>query len=213
MSTRDEAVRRIQRDLGFLPPAVLRDEIIDALKEAQRELEKSATLPWFLLSETGTATTGALEERLPHPPGFLREFEPGSLWRYDAAAVGDPWIELGKGDYDTLVAKYPIPGVPVAYASVGGYFMLKPTPDAQYIIKVKVYLRDAVLDVNIENKWLGNMDWLLVGRAGMKVARAQRNADALAGFKEMVEVGQAALLIDEIERETVNRKMVIGGED
>ena len=134
--TRDEAVTRIQRTLGFTTANTT--EIRDALQDSQVELERSAELPWFLLSEVASISTVKDEERILLPTDFLREWEDDALWYFNGTADldADKWVPLTKDDIQFLRGHRPSTGPPPeAYAIDGLYFRIFPTPDAVYTLK------------------------------------------------------------------------------
>jgi len=212
--TRDEAIIRIRRYLGFRTD--LQTEIIDALRDAQVELEEAEFLPWFLLVEVASISTTADEERVPVPSDFIRESEETALWYYDAAADADArWVELKKADIDTLRNVYQDEtGVPKAYALDQLYFRIKPTPDAVYTLKLGSYFaQDTVLSTNVENNWLKHVPNLMIGKAGMLVAAPVRDANAYGQFQKMESEGMATLIKQNTAREMANRRLTMGGED
>lgn len=183
---RDDAVALIRtRCSNRATDVLLEQTIVAELKMAQTELESALVLPWFLLTEIETAETIAHDERLKIPSDFIREpEEETSLWYYKVSDEGDPWKELDKDAYDKLKVKYSAQeGEPKAYALVGSYFRLKPTPDAIYPIKMIYYGRDVPLATNIENKWMKQCPDLMIAKAGLIIAsQIVKDADAATGF-------------------------------
>lgn len=159
------------------------DTRIDAeLDMAQYELEQFGIFtPWFLLSETATYTTAASEPRVPIPTDMLQEYEEGALFY-----AGLP---LTKHDQDYLAGRFEgaDPGVPQAYALVGDYFVLYPTPDDAYELSMKYYQKDTVpsaVATGSENQWLKYAaDWLLA-KTGAAIARFIKDAEAQKLFAE-----------------------------
>lgn len=210
---RDVARARIQQTLGFRSDK--ETEIIAALQDAQVMLERGATLPWFLQSEVASISTEDGEERVPIPTDFLREWEDDPLWYFIAGTSGDDdtWTELAKDDLAFLRAKYPGEGAPVAYALDVKYFRIFPTPDAVYTLKTIYYKKDAVLTTNIENQWLANFPYLVIGEAGQLLAAGLRDADALAIFRQWTSEGRARMLVENEARIHASHGYVMGGQN
>jgi len=205
---RDTMVARIQEKLGFR--TTLGPNIIAALQDEQDELERGATLPWFLLNEDQTFTITppnpvvATPLEVSLPAGFICESDPedGNL-RYQQTVPG-PQIFLEKLDYteaeqfffaqrkvfwDGLAESIsssttvPSPGVPKSYVLRKNTVRIYPGPDKVYNLKWSFYAHDDRLDQNnISNDWSTNFPWLLIGRAGMKMAMSTRDKDAASAF-------------------------------
>lgn len=210
--TRDEAVSRIQRRLGFRGATFKTDDIIDEMIMAQEELEEELikSPPWFLLTEMAEAATTANEERIPLPTNFIAEYEHGFLYRYDAALT-DPWVELTKGFYGGLKAEHVTAGEPVSYAIVGTYFTLHPTPDAAYILKMRYYKRDTTLTTGSEdeeNQWLKWAGRVLMHKAGMNMAEAMKDRATEQYFENHFAVAYKSMLNETQARKIRNMSLV-----
>lgn len=212
--TRDEAVSRIRNYLGF-NTRLDSNVIIDALKDAQEQLEHAAELPWFLLTEVSSIPTVAGESRTELPSDFLREYEEEALYRYDSS-TGE-WVVIEKRDIDTLRTSYVDIsdgwGVPKFYALDNRYFRLYPIPDDAYTLKLVYYAKDTALDSNIENDWLKHAPLLLIGTAGVLVASMLRDDRAVKTFTDMATMAFSQLQSDSVAREVANRRYIMGGED
>lgn len=209
---RAAAVTRIQRVLGF--HTGLSTEIIDALQDAQQELEFEPELPWFLLTDVTELSTTKDEEKLATPTGFIREWEDDALFYFDSAAADeDKYTPLNKDDVQFLRGDLPGSGTPKKYALVDSNFFIFPTPDAVYKIRLVYYKEDTVLSSNVENGWLKNMPTLMVGVAGLKVASPARDKDAFAEFQRLEARGRALLVTQNNARFHENRSYIMGGID
>lgn len=208
--TRDEAVSIIQQQLGFRTD--LNSEIVTNLKLAQTMLEAGPNRPWFLVTEQQSIVTEIGEQRLVVPSDMLVELDSARLV-YVPDDSGEVSVDLKKEDYDQLAYDFreEEAGPPVAYALLGDYFRLFPTPDAAYTIKIIVYGKDEVLDSNIENGWLKWVPYALIGKAGAQIATAARDATALAAFREWEREGRLALAGMDVARDTANRVLQMGG--
>lgn len=210
---RDAAVTRIQRIIGFRSDRSL--EIIDALQDAQVVLERSATLPWFLLTEVSSIATVNGEERVPYPTDFLREWEDDAIWYFNGAAPADEdkWTELAKDDLDELRNNLPGEGAPEAYATDGLYVRVFPTPDDVYTLKQIYYKKDQVLSSDIENLWLENFPFLMIGKAGSLLPPAFVGLEAGARFSLFEQQGLAQLFVENEARKHAGRRYIMGGPD
>ena len=172
----------IKMRLGNRTDADIDTRITAELDAAQYELERFGTFtPWFLLSETASYSTVALESRVPIPADMLQEYEEGALFYDD--------LPLVKHDQDYLAERFKdaLPGAPRAYALSGDYFVLYPVPDDIYTLSMKYYQEEPVpssLAASGENAWLRNAaDWLLA-KTGMNVARFIKDPEALQMFTQ-----------------------------
>ena len=211
---RDTAVGRIQARLTFRTDRNL--EIIDALQDAQDELEGGKFLPWFLESDyLEFDSTIANEERVPLPENFLREVEGDALWYYrpDATDAADVWKALTKGFIQFLRVDLPGVGPPQAYGLDAEYFLIFPTPDDAYRLRMKAYVKDLALTSNIENNWLKHAHDLMIGLAGIKIAMSFRDKEALKFFAAMEITGRNRLEGWDQAREAANFRYVMGGVD
>lgn len=206
--TRDEAVALVKQGLGF--KTAMDSAIITTMKACQTNLELGPTKPWFLLSEDATYTTVAGERRIPLPPDFLEEYEEGAI--YYAPTDGDE-IPLTKDISEQLRSVYASTssGTPEAYALVGNYFQLYPTPDDAYLLRMKYYQRATILNSNLENEWLKWAPNILIGQAGSQIAAGIRDWKAKETFDSMAQ-GALLLLQNQNEaRKHANLDMQIGG--
>lgn len=207
---RDEAVLRIQRNLGFRKD--LDAVIIDALQDSQEELEREPFLPWFLREDdfTSLATTADVE-KVALPAGFLREVEDDGLYYYDTTEA--TYTSLGKEDIEFLRRVLPGTGAPQAYWLSKDSIFIFPTPDAIYTLRLIYYKADTKLATNVENAWLKHAFDLVIGVAGQKVAAPIRDANAFNIFKEMEAKARARMLADSEAREHEHRRYIMGGVD
>lgn len=213
---RAAAVAQIQRLLGMRSD--LETEIIQALQDAQVDLESEPELPWFLVSEVSSTTTTPAESRVPLPTDFIREApeeEGGGLFLYDSTADEDEqWTPLEKVSLNVIRQAYQsTDGEPEVYALDDEYFRLAPIPDDTYTLKMVFYQKDDILDTNIENKWLAKASELIIGIAGRKVAEAVRDAGALQTFANMEVRGRKRLEDFAVARQEEGRTRQMGGKD
>lgn len=210
--TRDEARALIQQTLVWRTDKA--DEIVTALKNAQTKLERGAELPWFLLTEVSSISTTSGEERIELPSDFIREAEEHALYYYDGSADdADKWRPLVKDGMEFLRSEYPGSGAPQAYAQVGTYDRIFPTPDDTYTLK-RIYFKAAtVLSTNVENDWLKYYPFLIIGEAGRMISPSFRDKDGKATFDEWMAEGRATMIVDNEARMHTGRRYVMGGRD
>lgn len=211
--TRDEAVGQIQQILGFRTD--LTTEIQNALIFQQNELEHEPQLPFFLLSEVLDLTCTAHTERMDPPTGFLREWEEDGLYVLEPGTDPVAWRKLDKDEPKYLREATQGDGeaMPVAYAFDDTSFMLFPTPDTIYTFRQIYYKSEPVLSSNITNKWLTNLPYLLIGRAGAILAGSARDQVALQIFTSFIQSETAKLNAWTTDRETAGKRLVVGGPD
>jgi len=198
--TRDEAVARIQRGLGFRPD--LATEIAATLVEKQRELERGRTLPIFLLRESQSLTLNANESTVDLPSDFLRR---ASRIKYTISGNYRPtfisWkdYEDGLDAYETLVPRGP--QIAILRASTIDFVT---TANQAYSLTWDYYKKaDELTSGTSTNEWLSD-DWLptlLIGEAGMVIARDLRDKEAMAIFSQMAKEARDALFRDTILQE------------
>lgn len=207
---RDEAVSIIQQQLGFRSD--LSTEIITNLKLAQTMLEAGPTRPWFLVTEQQFISLTVGEQRVLPPVEMLTEIDSARLVYVPSSSAADP-VDLVKEEYDQLAEDFKdvANGPPEAYALLGDYFRIFPTPDSNYTIKIIIYGQDAVLSSNIENGWLKWVPYALIGKAGAQIATAIRDTTALATFRGWEQEGRLALHGMDVARDTANRVLQVGG--
>jgi hypothetical protein len=209
---RDTAVARIQEKLGFRSDLVT--NIQNALQDAQDELERGQSLPWFLLQEdqafnlVAPVPAVATPLQVALPSGFIKEADDqdGNL-RYQQQTPG-PQVFLKKMDYKEAeiyffsrrLAWYDqnieiiqsedtnfTAGTPIAYVLRESTARFYPGPDQNYSLLWTYYAHDAAVNgVNVTNQWLTFAPWLLIGRAGMLISQSLRDPDALAVFTSIV---------------------------
>lgn len=209
---RDDAVALIQRTCGYRSDQAA--NIISAMKLAQTQLELDSEKPWFLVSETLTRNMQIGEQRVLVPVDMLIEYDDASLnYVYEDDDGNTRKRELKKDELDVLQENYKCsaPGTPRAYALRGQYFIVFPTPDAEYTLEIVDYEQDDDLSSNVENKWLKYVPLLLIGKAGQYLAPGLRDPGALATFKDWEMQGKTALVRMNNERELSNRELQIGG--
>lgn len=197
---RDTAVARIKRGLAFRSD--LDNEIVDALKEAQRKREVGLTPPWFLLKEDQPLSIVSLNPNVTIPVDFWRtgegekikltvpgETKPTFIPRYDLDKAIALFGDVGNG----------VPGK--AYVLRTSTLRFFPTPDTSYTATWSYYQHDQILSTNIENLWLKYAPDLLIGDAGSIIAADLRDKDAVSIFNALQTTGLREAFQETIQRE------------
>lgn len=173
--------------------------------------QTGAFTPWFLESELSQTLVAAGEERVPLPSDFLGEVEDQHLWMYVASETAAPFTELHKSSYDRLIVKYPILGRPSEYALTGNYFLLRPVPSVDYVLKMRYYAKDAPLTSNIENQWLKYAGDLVIAETSAIIAGNYIQNPAMAErFKGDAAQARTRLYTKHEARKHVNRTYGMG---
>lgn len=178
---RDKAISIIARRLGNRTD--LDADILDEMQLVQESLEHGDKLPFFLLSEMASTSTTADEERVVLPGDFLKEYEEGALWYYDASAA-EQWTPLTRAAMEELKGAELGTGEPQYYALADNYIRLAPIPDAVYSLKMLYYAEDTVLDTDIENNWLKYAPEWIIAETGARVATYIQNDKLVQRFMQ-----------------------------
>lgn len=211
---RDIAVARVKQMLGFKKN--LDAEIVQAMIEQQQDLERSSELPFFLRKKYSAFVTAVGTQSVSAPADFIRE------WDDDVLAIiatdgTTSWVqELKKDDDNYLRLRWPVTdgnGLPVSYSRLDKTFYFYPTPDKIYTLDGSYYAKDQDLSTNIENKWLRDLPFILVARAGLFLAAGLHDDKALASFGALNDIMTAKLHIMTVADDAAGAKPVIGGED
>jgi hypothetical protein len=227
-----EIKRYIKRHMGFYEKKDA--DLVEEIIAAQRSLEAGVQLvsrvgemprvfkPWFLISEVQTALTIIDEDRVPLPAavankheGFLSENEDAALWVVPPDAISTtPWTELIKEDFDYIQRTWAGPGIPKAYAALGGYFRLRHIPDQEYTLKIITHNADlTVTNDSGQNQWMKYAPLLLAAKAGQSMSMAVRDSQAVADFSRTRDLEAASLFTTTEARLHENKRIVMGGED
>lgn len=211
---RDVAVARVKQLLAF--KTNLDAEIVQAMVEQQQDLERNSELPSFLRKKYTAFATAVGIQTVSAPADFIREWD-NDVISITATDGTTSWIqELRKDDDNTLRLRWPVTdgtNLPMGYSRLDKTFYFYPTPDKIYTLEGSYYAKDQVLATNIENAWLRELPFLLIARAGLMLAAALRDKDALGLFAEMNSDQTAKLHVTTTADDQAGAKPVIGGED
>jgi len=181
------------------------DFIVDALQEAQRDLEAGHTLPRFLVKEDQTLALNAGTHTVALPADFIRE-DDDALPHFTQAP--DSRVNFIERKYYTdalkanLVTPSQVTTFPKVYVIRQSVIDFITTADKNYTILWNYYAKDQILSSNIQNLWLLNAPEWLLGEAGMRLAMDKRDwkagigqgQDAVTLFQQIRDAGQRAAL-------------------
>lgn len=235
---RDSAVSRIATKVGFRSD--LTTNIQNALQDAQDELERKSSLPWFLIQEnqpfvvnpTIPATATPIE--IPLPSGFIKEtdWQDGNLRYQLSPAPPGPTVFLEKMDLlkaenyffgrqtirwnvnieiiETMDTQF-TPGAPYVYVLRRNTVRIYPGPDKVYNLMWDYYAHDvSLVGANLTNQWLTFAPWLLIAMAGILIASDLRDSEAISYFQGLEQRAQQSFLAEQIEREIAGRSFAMG---
>lgn len=207
---RSLAVARIQQGLGFRSDRAT--EIITALQEEQRDLERGKTLPKFLLLEDQALTLAATANAVALPATFLRRSNIliSYISPYSTRPRFIPWRDYGAAARDYGAFN---PGGPAAVSIRKSTLWFEPLSDRAYSLTWTYYKKADLLTTDIENAWLAadNSPELLIGGAGLRMALDMRNKDAVQVFSVMQQKARAALFGDTVTEEA-DDQVTMGGD-
>lgn len=206
---RSVAVARIQRGLGFRADQV--DNIILQLQESQRFLEKGRSLPRFLKQEDATLVVASGTGQVAFPTGFLREVDGELLRYYDTD--DEEYVFLEKLTKDESLSRFVDvdAGPPIAYAVRKAGIDFFPERDASYNLTWTYYKSAEALTSDIENAWLASAPEVLIGHAGMAMAKDLRDMEAVSIFQAMHAEAWKNMFADDILLEEVGDPVYVGG--
>lgn len=212
-----EAVSRIKEGLGFLSGSHHDNRIIARLNEAQREFEKGKSLPKFLLQEDETLALAADEHEIALPTGFLRVFDDEKP-HYLPTNSTIPVFLTRKYYTDAALAyqQYRSGAVEITARAPEVYVIRKSTidflapADDDYTITWSYFKAADAITSGAENEWLASVPELMVGEAGLRMARDVRDADAIAIFKDMRDMAYRAFLSEMVVEEIADGPIEMG---
>ena len=181
----------------------LDSDIIREINFAQERLESDPTIPyWFLVKKSTISFTGG-DAQVQFPPDFIREYDQV----LPKLVVGDQLIPLVRMDEDDAIDLFGGgKGQPQAYVIIDGEFTLYPTPleDGQFIFRY--VMKEPKLEVGVveENAWTLNASQMLMNKAGIALAQALRDQDALATFTNDFSVAYSEMMTRVVAREEAN---------
>lgn len=208
--TRDEAVAQIQFDLGRRTDLV--NEIVAKLQETQRLLEMGMSLPWFLKEEDASLILPVGSADVTFPTGFIREVA-DEAFHYASPTTGRA-IYLEKVDFrlGSTAFATATPGRPGAYAIRRAGWKFFPARDIAYTLTYSFMKQAADLSTNVANNvWLVHQPSILIGKAGMEIAKVLQHKEATQKFADLFTAGWKAAFAETVLREEENAPRSMGG--
>jgi hypothetical protein len=146
----------------------------------------------------------------------LQEYEEGCLFLVDSDGS---WVPIAKETWDDIITAVDqgymeSSGQPTVYAVTGGYFRLRPIPDAVYSTKMLYYKKDTTLSTgDTTNLWLTHAPEVLISETGIKMAPYVQNAALMQMFQSTFERAWTRLQVANSKRKHVNAdyRMAYGG--
>lgn len=203
---RDDAIALINQKLQHTDTT----PVILALQQAQIALETGDLDPWFLETSDDTMVTVAGTRTIALPADFMREIEGDPVLYVDSDGNEN---ELKKEAPWSGLPVYTTPGPPKIYYIRGDNLVVLPTPDAGYSLTLPYIAKDSILGANIENRWLKDGTFWIIGAAGVMRAHDLRDEPSKAFFNEMAMAGRGSVERATSARKHINHQYLFGGED
>ncbi len=217
MTTKADFIKILKKRLANNQDPTLDEDIVAEMDFVQRNiLERLPFDPHFLVSEEYRTDTVAGERRVPVQDKFLKEVYGAAMWIYEGDAVldEDKWTKLKKGNIGTLRDRYPGSGKPLSYDLQGDYYLLFPTPDAAYDLRIYIYQQEALpsaMDDTAENEWLIHATDLFLGEVGFIIAGQYLQSDRMAArFAQQANMARQRLHYYETDREQSGDDVFMG---
>lgn len=184
--------------------------VVVELQQAQRDLEDGEFLPWFLKKALDGITTTSGTKVVALPSDFIRETDE-KWW----LGTSDGLVRLYKGGYSELYERELFDVDYLSsyyYALVGTNMYHFPTPASAMAITGFYFARDAELSAaETENNWLKYASGLLVAKAGIRMSKTLRDAEAFKLFESDYAEAYNKLIAANVAREQAASNAVMGG--
>lgn len=226
------AIGRINDGLGFRSTGTSLDAFIQArLQIAQKTMEQGKSLPYFLLRINQTLTVLAGESQADLPVGFIRESDENRLHFFTAGEVKPFYLSrryvtdakqayLVTGSEETRAPRVyavrrhfvPSPAVGLEQEVSPGILDFIVPADNDYELHWDYYAKDDPLDENIENNWLREAPMVLIGYAGLQIAKDLRDNEAVELFNGIFTEASRALFGEMVVQEDASQPLVMGAD-
>lgn len=204
---RSAAVALMKQGLGFRQS--LDDVCVVALQQAQRLVEGGRTLPRFLIVEDAPIAITSGSGAITLPTGFIRVADNRGPYTLDLQNA-PKFIE--KFEILKLRARFSASaaGRPRGYSLRNTDIVFLPTRDAAYTAYWSYYAQAALLTTDIENSWLQYAPDVLIGRAGMLVAKDTRDKEAYDKFEKLYNEAWVVAFAESELREEAGDPIIMG---
>lgn len=191
----------------------LADAVLAEMRAAQLRLERMPSLPWFLLTSDlqvlGPTVTG--QSYIALPVDFLMEEEDEDIYIYDSTAdTGEQYISLQKATSDIAQDQFQGSDQPKYYSLIGEKLIFQPTPNAAYALRWRYYAADDTLTLETENLWTKYAPLLIGAHAGVALATAMGNSNALTLFNADLTIETSRIVKETVARQEANRSRTMG---
>lgn len=205
---RNDAILRVQNGLGFT--TTLLDTIALRMQEEQRDLERGKTLPPFLLREDQTLSLLINTTDVSLPTDFLRrsEFSLRYTPTSETKSKMIPWKRFDEA-YEAIQENSDPAGPKIAILRTSTIRFL-PVANANYTITWSYFRKDALLTTNVENLWLANAPELIIGGAGLRIAKDKRDAAGIQLFGDMYKQARQTWFGETIEQDADDTPFMLG---
>lgn len=185
-------------------------DITREINFAQERLEEDPTIAYWFLLRFSTLLLLADAKEVTLPPTFLREYDgirPAIFKDDEFQPLDRMTVEDARKEFGTST------GQPLAYAFADSFIKLYPTPDVDYTLDFPFMSSlEKLVDPSVPtNEWTDNATQMLMNKAGIALAQALRDKDALANFTNDFNVAFAEMMSRVVEREESNFDHQRGG--
>lgn len=209
------AIQRVKDGLGFRTGTVLDARITLRFQEAQRDLERGKTLPFFLKREDQTLTLLSGTSRVTIPADFLREDDSNPL-HYTPTGTNKPFflkrVNVYRDAVEGNIKAVSVPTGPKVYVSRLTFLDFITTADRTYTLTWTYYRAAELLTSDIQNLWLASAPEWLIGEAGLRMAADLRDTNGLAIFTKMRDVGRADCFAETVAAEEAGAAYEMGAD-
>lgn len=226
------AIGRVNDGLGFRSTGTSLDAFIQArLQLAQKTMEQGKSLPYFLLRIDQTLSLPAGDSAAPLPVGFIRESDENRLHFFPPGSTVPTYLSrryvidgkrayLVSGAEETRAPRIyvirrhfvPSPAVGLEQEVSPGVIDFIVPADNDYELTWDYYAKDDPLDENIENNWLREAPAVLIGYAGMQIAKDLRDNEAVELFSGMFTEASRALFGEMVAQEDASQPLQMGAD-
>jgi len=196
--TPQQGITTLRRRLGGRAPSTqLQSHLLDALNEAQEELENGPVYPFFLETYTSGIVPSTTFNGFSAPDGFIIEHEERPVvWTSDD---GETVVALTKRLFQELEQKRGADGtMPVYYSLVGGtdFYTFPFIQTGTYSLRSYNHM-ELISEDNLgtTNKWWRFCPFLLIAKAGfIYAANTLKDPELTQVFQKQVQDAELQLL-------------------
>lgn len=220
----EQAVAEVQQICGWRTDKV--SEIQNALRFAQAQREQPGrSFPWFLKGFSLIATI-VNQPIYSLPADYIQDLDnerEGVVYAYTGTLFASRPIFLKKQPFQILQQKFlgvwpssgtstsdVLVGRPTEYTLDTGSLYLYPIPDAVYSLIWNYWKRADSLGIGLENLWLANAPWLLIGDAAWKISKDLGYKEGQETAATLIAKAEQDLFKANVHRQEAGRKRSMG---